>query len=212
MSGAIETQGMMLGIKSATENVSVTFNATSRKIIRATGDWMSKFSVGDIVVTADVDNIGPYLITALTATDMTVSGGKMTTDAVAASFVLTDYKNVGEIVDFSGPGGSAQVIDVSHLRSTRKEKRMGLPDEGQITFNLNFVPGDAGQVAFRNARASRAEQNFIINFADDTETTNATTAMFAGFATEFSVSGGIDNKVSGSAKIEITGAVTWSDV
>ena len=212
MSGAIETQGMKLGIQSISGAVSVTFNSTTKKIVRATGDWTTDYKVGMMVATSDVDNKGPYLITAVTATDMTVSGGFMTTDAVAASFPITGYKAIGEIVDFSGPGGSASVIDVSSLDSLRKEKRIGLPDEGQVTFNLNFVPGDVGQVAFRAARDARTEQNFIIDFANDTTTVNSTTAKFAGFCSEFSVGGGVEDKVSASATIEITGVVTWSDV
>lgn len=212
MSGAIETQGLKLGIQSVGGAVSVTFNSSTKKIVRAAGDWTTDYKVGMIVTTSDVDNKGPYEITAATATELTVSGGFMTTDAVAASFTITGYKPIGEIVDVTGPGGSASVIDVSHLGSTKKEKRMGLPDEGQVSFNMNFVPSDVGQVAFRAARDARTEQNFIIDFANDTALANATTAKFAGFALEFSVSGGVDDKVSGSATIEVTAAVTWSDV
>lgn len=218
MSGAIETQGSRIGIQSASGSVSVTFNASTYKIIRGAGDWTADYAVGDIVTTSDADNPGPYFISALTSTDMTVTGNAegtvtadMTTDAVAASFIITGYKPIGEITDFSGPGGSAAVIDTTSLDSTRKEKLMGLADEGQISFSLNFVPGNAGQVAFRAARASRAETNFALVFSDATTTTPATNATFAGFALEFSVAGAVDDKVSGSAVIEITGAVTWSD-
>lgn len=211
MSGAIETQGTMLGIQSVSGSVAVSFNSTTKKIIRAAGDWTTDYKVGMIVMTSDADNPGPFVITALTATDMTVDG-VMVTDAVAASFVLTGYKEIGEVVDFNGPGGSASVVDVSHLRSTRKEKRMGLPDEGQISFNMNFVPGNEGQVLFRERRDARAEAHFALIFSDGSVTEEATTALFAGFALEFNVSGGVDDKVSASAVIEITGNVTWSDV
>ncbi len=211
MSGAIETQGTRIGIQKVSGSVSVTFNATTHKIIRATGDWTADYKVGMIVKTSDADNPGPFVITALSATDMTVDG-LVTTDAVAAAFTITGYETIGEIVSFTGPGGSAGVIDVSHLLSTRKEKRLGLPDEGQISFEMNMVPGNAGQVLFRKKRDAREEANFIIVFSDDTSTDEATTASFAGFAAEFSVSGGVDDKVSASATIEITGEVTWSDL
>lgn len=218
MSGAIETQGTKLGIQSVTGAVSVEFDATAGTIERATGDFTTDYSVGMIVTTSDTDNPGPYFITALTSTVMTVKGNAegtvapdMTTDATPASFTLTGYLPIGEITDFSGPGGSAAVIDTTSLDSTRKEKLMGLADEGQISFSLNFVPGNPGQVAFRAARASRAETNFALVFSDATATAPATTATFAGFALEFSVAGAVDDKVSASAVIEITGAVTWSD-
>lgn len=212
MSGAIETQGTKLGIQHVTGSVSVTFNATTGKIIRGTGDWTTAgtYAVGDIVFTSDTDNPGPFIVTALTTTDMTVTG-VMTTDAVAASFTITAYKPIGEITDFSGPGGSAAIIDTTSLDSVAKEKLAGLPDNGQVTFSMNFVPGNAGQLAFRAARTSRAETNFTIVFSDGTAAVEATTAKFAGFALEFSIAGAVDDKVSASASIEVTGAVTWSD-
>ena len=209
-SNAIETQGTYLGIQSATETVDVTFDAVGGTIDRAAGDFTTNFSVGMIVFTNDPDNPGPFIVTGLTATEMTVSG-VLTTDAVAASFTLTGYLEIGEVTDFSGPGGAAAVIDRTHLQSVAKEKLMGLPDEGQFTFSLNFVPGNAGQIAFRTARKTRVETNFVIVFSDGTASTNATNAKFAGFALEFAVSGGVEAKVGGTATIEITGAVAWSD-
>lgn len=210
MSSAIETQGTKLCIENVTGEVSVTFNSATSKIIRASGDWTLAYSVGMRVFTTDTDNPGPFVITALDATDMTVDG-VMTTDAVAASFTFTGYLPIGEVLDFQGPGGSAAVIDVTSLDSTRKEKRMGIPDEGQLSFSLNFWPGNPGQVAFRAARAARTETGFALIFSDGTTLVAPTTALFAGFATEFSVSGAVDDKVSGSATIEITGEVAWSD-
>ena len=44
---------------------------------------------------------------------------------------------IGEITDFSGPGGQAAVIDVTNLNSTAKEKLVGLRDEGQLSLSLN---------------------------------------------------------------------------
>lgn len=213
MSNAIETQGTKLGIQSVTGSVSVTFNATTSKIIRATGDWTTDYHVGDIVFTSDTDNPGPFVITALTATDMTVDG-VLTTDATAAAFTITGYAAIGEVTSFDGPGGSASVIDTTSLDSVAKEKLVGLPDEGQISFDLNFVPGNRGQIAFRASRRSRAETNFALVFSDGSDGSDAakaTYARFAGFAMEWSVSGAVDDKVSAKASIEITGAVDWSD-
>ena len=42
----------------------------------------------------------------------------------------TAFETIPNIVSFQGPGGQAQVIDVTNLSSTAKEKRMGLRDEG----------------------------------------------------------------------------------
>lgn len=116
------------------------------------------------------------------------------------------FANVGEVVSISGPGGSAQVIDATHLASTAKEKIIGLPDEGQVTLEVNLVPGDAGQTQLRNDRLSATRRNYKIVLTD----TPATTLSFAAYCMGFTISSGVDSKVSASIQLEVTGAVTWA--
>lgn len=201
---AIETQGTRLGIQAGTESASVSFAATTNKIERSSGDFTTTFSPGMILFTSNSNNPGPFTIESVAALEIVVKED-LSTEA-SATTTLIGYTEVGEVTDFSGPGGSANVIDATHLRSVAREKLMGIPDEGQFTFSLNFVPGNDGQIAFRAARRSRAKQSFALVFSDD-----ATYALFEGYALEFSVSGAVDDKVNGSATIEITGAVEWSD-
>ena len=113
------------------------------------------------------------------------------------------FFEVGEVTDFTGPGGSAAVIDVTHLKSTAKEKRMGLPDEGQFTFNVNLVPLDNGQRHAFKSRADRRLTNFRLTLTDSP----ATVLTFPGFVLEFSLSGAVDDKIPAAITIEISGAV-----
>ena len=115
---------------------------------------------------------------------------------------------VGEVNSFSGPTGSAGVIDVSHLGSTAKEKLMGLPDEGSLSLSVNFLSsGDAGQVKLREQRAKRGKSAFILQF-----NTSATGEKCSAecYVTTFGISGSVDNKLQGDITLEITGPVTWS--
>lgn len=112
------------------------------------------------------------------------------------------WTEVGEIVDWDGPSGSASVIDTTHLTSTAKSKLMGLPDEGQFTFNINWVPTDTGQLALAAARTARTVQAFKVTYSD------GSTQTFSGFVLGFASSGSVDGKVAGSVTIEISGAVT----
>ena len=115
------------------------------------------------------------------------------------------FNTVGEVTTISGlRGGSAQVIDVSTLASTRREKIMGLPDEGQITVGLNYDPADSQQSTLETARNDRALTNFQIELSDSP----ATVFSFSGYVLSFSVDAGIDTVVSGQVTVEITGAVT----
>jgi hypothetical protein len=115
---------------------------------------------------------------------------------------------VGQVTGFNGPTGSANVIDVTHLQSTAKEKMIGLRDEGQITLDLNCFPGDAGQVKLRECRAARTQCNWALKLND----TAITMLNANGYISGYAITGSVDNKVNLSVTIEITGAVTWSTV
>lgn len=111
------------------------------------------------------------------------------------------WSEVGMVTDWDGPGGSASVIDTTHLQSTAREKLMGLMDEGQISLSLNWDSDDTGQEACRVARAARTQKEFRISY------TNGAVQTFDGFVLSFPSSGGVDGKVEGNITIEITGPV-----
>lgn len=112
------------------------------------------------------------------------------------------FDAIGEVKTWNGPGGSASVIDVSHLGSTRREKRMGLPDEGQYQLTFSRIFADEGQDSARTARSDRELRNFEVVYSDGSE------ESFTGYVLEFSGSGGVDQVVDASMTIEITGEVT----
>lgn len=116
-----------------------------------------------------------------------------------------NYDTIAEIKTFTGPGGSATVIDVTDLSSTSKEKRMGLPDEGQLSFTINYIPNNVEHAQLRADRASRVLRNFRIQFNDGSP---ATTWSFSGYVMGFSVSGAVDAVIEANVTIEITGSIT----
>ena len=115
------------------------------------------------------------------------------------------FTDIPEIREFTGPGGSASVIDVSDLDSTFREKILGLPDEGQLSFTVHYIADNAVHVNLRADRAARTLRNFRITWTDASP---AKIWTFAGYVTEFSVSGGVDDVVLAAVVIEITGAIT----
>jgi hypothetical protein len=110
---------------------------------------------------------------------------------------------IPEIKSFSGPSGSASVIDVTDLSSAAKEKRMGLADEGQIQFTINYIPENAVHAGLRSDRANRTLRDFQMQYTDDGDTI----WEFSGFVTGFSVSGAVDGVVEAQVTIEISGAI-----
>jgi hypothetical protein len=204
MANAIETQGCYLTRVLKSTGTYTGVQGTPDTITRATGSFVDDgFAVGDKIWTSQADpNDGPFTLSAVAALTLTITETSLTGWAGATTTIYGDVP-VGEMTDFDGPGGSASVIDVSHLLSTRREKRMGLPDEGQFTFNMNFVPGDRGQVRVRKDRAARTEQTFRLYLTDADDSY----LEFNAFVLEFSNSGGVDDKVGGSVTLEITGEV-----
>jgi predicted secreted protein len=113
------------------------------------------------------------------------------------------YVEIKGVKDINGAGGgSAAVIDTTDLSSTAKEKAMGIPDEGQLSISGQYLPKDAGQAAVKAARASQAATGFRITYSDSTK------LELNGFVLTFERSTAVDDVVTFSCNIEITGAIT----
>lgn len=111
---------------------------------------------------------------------------------------------IGGITDFTGPEGSTTIIDVSDLDSDAKEKILGLKDEGQFTFGLNYNPSNTSHIAVAAARASGALQEFEIDLGG-----TGKTLEFSAYVIGFAIEGGVEAALTGSVSLEISGAVTW---
>ena len=114
------------------------------------------------------------------------------------------FVTIGEVVDFTGPGGSATVIDVTSLESSAVDKLIGLPDEGQISMSLNLLPSNEGQRECWEARAAQELREFNLTLTDAA----STVLVFSGYVLEFSVSGAVNDKISATITVEISGLVT----
>jgi len=204
-----EAQGAMLeigttaGAPVATVTAAVGFPTIITKVSHGLDDGdvvtLSAFAGASAALMNGFDVVVTNVTTDTLAVDINTVGGTLT----AANGTLTPkvWQEIGEIVDWTGPSGTAAVIDVTHLKSTRKEKLMGVPDEGQFTFNINFVPADTGQIAAKAARATRVKKDFRVTYS------TGATQTFDGFVLGFASSGGVDGKMAGSITVEITGEV-----
>lgn len=115
------------------------------------------------------------------------------------------YTQVKELVSFQAFDGAANEIDTTSLDSTAKEFLMGLQDFGSFSGEFNFLTSDAGQVAMRAAKASRAVTHFRLLLS------NATSKFeWDGYVLSAPISGGVDAKMDGSFAIRVTGAVTFT--
>jgi hypothetical protein len=210
---AIEAQGTKLEISGTTGAAvtEMTAKAGYPTILTKTNHGLSNGDVGTLsdFLGTDAALMNSKVVIVRYVTDDTFAVAIDTTGATltAANGTITplEWVEIGEVVSHDGPGGSAAVYETTHLRSTAKEKKAGLLDEGPITLAINWcLATDPGQQEASEARKDRTEKNFKLTFSD------LSTASFSGYVLGMSASGAVDDKVSGSITIEITGAVAWS--
>jgi len=115
---------------------------------------------------------------------------------------------IAEITSFTGPTETAKQIDVTSFDSTSREFIGGLRDGGEISIEFNFVGKNAQQQGLRSDLANRVKRNFKLLLTDDP--TTPTQVAFAAVLTSFSVKGGVDAAVVGSASMKLSGDPTWT--
>jgi len=116
------------------------------------------------------------------------------------------FTEVQEVKSLAGPGGSAADIDVTDLSSTGKEFKVGLMDEGEVSFDIHYIPGEATHASLRSARAARTLKSFQIVFTD----TPATTWTFSAYVKGFQTSAAVDQVVTATVTLRVTGSITES--
>jgi hypothetical protein len=114
------------------------------------------------------------------------------------------FVNIPDVKDINFRTGSAAVIDVTDLSSVAKEKRMGLPDEGQCTFTLQFRPQQVTHAELGAAKADRQARTFRVTLTD----TPPTVYEFSGFVLSLPISASVDAVIESGVTIEITGPVS----
>lgn len=112
---------------------------------------------------------------------------------------------VGNITTLSGPNMTAATIDVTDHDSEAMEYKAGMVDGGEVSFDINFM-STASQQAVRDDLGA-APAAYVIEFP-----TGAGSVAFSAIVTAFSMTaGGVNDKLSASITLKVTGAVTWTD-
>lgn len=116
------------------------------------------------------------------------------------------FTTIAEVTSLTGPDESSTDIDVTHMESPGgyRETISALKDGGSLNLSLNFLPADANQQGLRTDLAAGTRRNYRIIWSNIA----ATTYQFAGRVTSFSVSASLDDKLSATATIKITGDIT----
>jgi hypothetical protein len=112
------------------------------------------------------------------------------------------FVTIANVKSWDGPSAQNSELEVTSLQSTAKEFEGGLIDYGELSLDLNFDPNNAThQQMFADQEASPpTKTGWRITFVNPT--INYT---WTAFVKEFSISGKVDDIMSGSLKLRLSG-------
>lgn len=118
------------------------------------------------------------------------------------------FTTIAELTDISGPSLEADELDVTSHDSPNgyREYIQGLKDAGEVSIEGNFLPGNATQETLLADYESGDVVNYQIVFPD----AGSTTWGFAAFVTAFEPAAGVEDVLTFSATLKLTGQPTLS--
>jgi hypothetical protein len=120
-----------------------------------------------------------------------------------------NYTTIAEIISVNGPSEALETIDVTNMDSPSnyREYIATFIDGGEVSFEANFLPGNATHQGMASDLRGRTLRNFKLLF---TQFSPTRTFAFAGLVTKFDRTSAVAAKVTASCTIKISGAITES--
>lgn len=118
------------------------------------------------------------------------------------------FTTFAEVTSITPPAAQIDIIDVTHMASpgTAREFIAGLIDYGEASFEINLIPGTGADSAIRSQFAARTTKNYRISFPDSP----ATTEVFAAFVTGYERNVPVDDRMTATITLKVTGPSTVS--
>ena len=121
------------------------------------------------------------------------------------------FTTIAEVKDITGPGFEAGTLEVTNQSSPGavREFIIGLLDAGEVTFDLNFLPNHATQdetTGLLGAYLGRLKKNYKLVYP----VSPVWTINFAALVTGFEPSAPVDDPLSASATLKVTGLPTFA--
>lgn len=122
----------------------------------------------------------------------------------------SSYTSIGQVQDISGPGLARDSIDVTTHDSPNAWRQFikGLKDGGELTFDIVYDPALATHAASAGLLSDFTSQTVIPNWRITFPNTGATVWTFPGFLTGFEEGAPVDDYLSASVTVKVSGAPT----
>ena len=118
----------------------------------------------------------------------------------------TVFTSIGSVTGYSLDGAGRSEIDTTDNASTSKEFAFGLKDNGTLSIELNYDPDGAGLAIAEASYASDTPYFFQVVYANGA--TSGTKKAFQGYVVNISDSSSVDDKVSGTIEVKLSGDIT----
>lgn len=117
------------------------------------------------------------------------------------------FVSCGEITAVNGPSFAADALDATHMESDNRFREFieGLRDAGELSGEINYIPGDAGMLALWKNLGRKA--TFMITEPSGFGSPPPT-FQSVGIMTAFEVSGAVGDKMTASFTIKLSGEPT----
>jgi len=127
----------------------------------------------------------------------------------STSTALSTSLEILGVLNWSGLGGTAPVINVTDLKSTAQEKKIGLRDGGELTLGINYNPSTVispGLEALEADAGTRTMRKMAIKWS--TVDANGLGKEFMAYCGGVTIDGSEDDVVKGSVQIVLAGGAS----
>ena len=114
------------------------------------------------------------------------------------------FTAIAEVKSISGPNLSLETIDATHMTSPsgHREVLPSFKNAGEVSFDVNFLPGVGTQQSLFTDWQNRTLRNFQLQFPDE----SSTLWQFSAYVTSLSISAPLDDVLGASVTLTISGA------
>lgn len=112
----------------------------------------------------------------------------------------SSWTGVGEVMSITPPSDAIDIIDATHMGSANRTREFitGLRDPGECSFEMNFVPGSAGDTLLQSVRDAAVRVSCRITF------NNSVIWTFSGILTAYEPTVPLDDKMTATVTFKVT--------
>ena len=117
------------------------------------------------------------------------------------------FATIGEVTSVTPPPMTRDIIDATHMASPNRTREFiaGLIDGGEMSCDLNFVPGSISDIRLREMQTETEPS------ACEIEYPNGTVQSFFAYCTGYEPSDPLDDKMTATATFKVTGTISFED-